>query len=301
MSKTKDADPPAPQEILPPVPGAKSAKAGKDGKAPERDDELEGLMSEIESDLREEELRKIWSRYGNTIMVVMSVILLSVVGFQLWRQHDAEQRLELATRYDEAQVAVTQGKVDDALAMFADIAKARGEGYATLAALDRAALLLKKSDTDGAVAIYRSIAADTKADRVFRDLATVLTVMHTMDAADPKTLEPMLSPLTTPANPFHNIAIELSAVLAGKSGDRVRAAKLAEQLIGDATTPPDMRQRAEELAAFYKSSAELPKAEPVLSVNPAPAATAPAAPTVAPAPTPAPAATAPAAPPAPKP
>ena len=294
MSKTKDADPPAPQEILPPVPGAKSAKAGKDGKAPERDDELEGLMSEIESDLREEELRKIWNRYGNTIMVVMSVVLLSVVGFQLWRQHDAEQRLELATRYDEAQVAVTQGKVDDALAMFADIAKARGEGYATLASLDRAALLLKKSDTDGAVAIYNSIAADTKADQVFRDLATVLTVMHTMDTADPKTLEPMLSPLTTPANPFHNIALELSAVLAGKSGDRARAAKLAEQLIGDATTPPEMRQRAEELAAFYKSGAELPKSAPApLPVTVPP----PAAPTVAPAPT----ATAPAAPPASKP
>ncbi len=302
MSKTKDAASPAPQEILPPVPGAKAGaksgtkpgtKMGKDGK-PERDDELEGLMSEIESDLREEELAKIWERYGKTIMVAATVLFLGVAGFELWRQHAAEQRLELASRYDEGQAAVAQGKTDDALAIFADIAKSRGEGYATLASLDRAALLLKKNDTDGAVAIYKSIAADTKADQVFRDLANVLVVVHTMDTADPKSLEPMLSPLTGPANPFHNIATELSAVLAGKAGDRARAAQLAEQLANDATTPPEMRQRAEDLAAFYKSGAEIPKsAAPAAAA--VPAAAAPAASTNAPANAPAPAA-APAAP-----
>lgn len=272
MRKTKDAAPPAPQEVLPPVAG-KAGKAGKAGE--ERDPEFEGLMSEIESDLREEELRKLWTRYGKAVVAVFVLAVIAVIGVQLWRQHVSEQRQAIAERYYQAEAQLAAGKLDDALATFADVAKTRGEGYAVLADLDRAAVLIKKQDGDGAIAIYKAIAADTKADPIFRNLATILQVLHTMDMADPKTLEPLLAPLMTPNNAFHNIATELSAVLAAKGGDRARAAKLAEQLIADPAVSPAMRTQAQDLAAFYKSNSALPA---VMMQQPEKAAPAPSAP-----------------------
>ena len=254
MSKPKDAATSAPQEILPPVPTGKgkAAKAAKVEKG-EGDVELEGLMAETESDLRQEELQKIWQRYGKLIIAVGVVLIAVAGGVQLWRQHVAERRADLADRYDQAQRDLSEGKTDDAQALFATIAKTGSEGYGTLAELQRAALLIQKKDTNGAVAIYKTIAADSHADRVFRDLATILQVLHTIDQADPKTLDPLLAPLTDGANPFHSSALELSALVAGKEGDNARAAKIADQLLTDPTTPQNMRTRVEDLAAYYKA------------------------------------------------
>jgi hypothetical protein len=268
VRKTKDATPSAPQEVIPPSAGGKAGK-----KADDRDHELEGFMQEIEDDLRDEELRKLWDRYGKLVIALAAAIILVAIGVQVWRQHVTEQRVEIANRFAVAQRDLVDGKNDDAFAIFGDVAKSRGEGYAILADLNRAAILVEKKDVDGAVQIYKAVAADTKADPALRDAATILQVLHTMDTADPKTLEPLLSALTNPANPYHNLAIELSAVLAGKEGDRARAAKLAEQLLNDPDTSPDMRKRAQDLAAFYKSNSELPAPQPPAAVAPAPAAT----------------------------
>ncbi len=265
MSKPKDAAPSAPQEILPPLPAKAGAGKAKKAEKTEEDAELEGFMSEIEADLREDELKKIWQRYGKTIIAAMAIMVLSVLGVQQWRQHDAEQRLELAARYEQAVKDASAGKTDEAAAIFADVAKNKGEGLATLAQLERAAILLQKNDAPGAVAIYREVAADNGVDRTFRDLAIVLEALHTLDTAEPKTLEAKLSPLSGPGNAFHNTAIELSALLAAKQGDNARAGTLAQQLVDDPTTPQAMRQRAQDLAAYYKG---LTAAPPVAAAAP---------------------------------
>src|SRR6185503_10550215 len=128
-------------------------------------------------------------------------------------------------------------------------------------------------------------------DPMYRDLATILRVLHSVDTADPKSLETLLAPLTNPGNAFHASANELTAVLAAKEGDKARAYKLAEELLVDPATPTDMRQRVTDLATIYKP-AETPKAEaapatPAAEAPKAPAAAAPPAPAKPEAPKPA--------------
>jgi hypothetical protein len=264
VTKSQDAKTPAAQEVLPP------RKKGKSG-APDadQDPELAGLLGEIESDLREEELKRIWSRYGNWIIGLCALVIVGVIGFQLYRQQQAEQRLEAASRYEQAQRELAAGKVDDALAIFADVARTRNDGYGVLAQLERAALLVKKQDIAGAVDIYKDVAANAAADPVYRDLATVLHVLHSVDREDPKALEGLLTPLMNPSNPLRASATELAALLAGKQGDYARAAQLADQLLADPGTPQSMRARAEDLAAYYKAQAPAAAAAP----TPAPAKT----------------------------
>ena len=57
-----------------------AAAKGKKGAPDETDHELEGLMSEIESDLREEEFKKIWKRHGNSIIAAAVALELSRRG-----------------------------------------------------------------------------------------------------------------------------------------------------------------------------------------------------------------------------
>jgi len=225
---------------------------GKAGKSDE-DLELEGLMSEIESDLREEELKKLWKRHGNLIIAAAVALVLGVLAVQLYRQYEARERTSVAQRYDQATHYLDDGKLDEALAGYKAIEAERfAGGFKTLAQLGEGAALLKKNDEAGAVKVYAAIAADQSADSVYRDLATVLRVLHSVDTGDAKALEATLAPLLNPANPYHASATELTAVLAAKQGETTRAHQLALQLAADPQTPSNMRQRATDLAALYK-------------------------------------------------
>lgn len=269
MNTVKDAAPPANKA---PAPAAKGKK-----KADETDHELEGLMSEIETDLREEELKKIWKNYGSVIIAFALAVVLGVAGVQFYRHYETKQREAAARQYELAIKTQEEGKTDEALAAFAAVAKEGTKGYATMARLSQASIQLQKNDVDGALANYKAIAADPKADQVFRDLATLLFVLHSLDRADPKALEEQLTPLTSPNNAFNPSALELTALLAAKQGDTARAIKTLAQITADASAPASMRQRAEDLSKLYESGdLPPPPAAPQMPAAAAPAAEAPA-------------------------
>jgi len=239
-------------------------------KPTDTDHELEGLMSEIETDLREEELKKIWKNYGGVIIAFVVAVVVGVAGFQFYRQAEATQRDQAARNYEAAIKTQEGGNTDEALKQFAALANEAPTGYATMARLAQASLQLQKNDIDGALANYKTLAADTKADPVFRDLATLLGVLHGLDREDPKTLEAQLTPLTSPTNAFNHSALELTALLAAKQGDAARAVKTLAQLTADPQTPVSMRQRAEDLTKLYESGAlPPPPAAPQMPATPA--------------------------------
>ncbi len=258
---------------------AKKEKAAAD----DADAEFAGLMSEIETDLRADEFKKIWSKYGNLIVVLAVLLVGGATGFELYRQYAVKQHEAVARRYELAVLAVEGGKVDDAIKQFGDVVKENVEGYSALARLSQASLQVQKNELDAAIANYKALAADQKADPVFRDVAVVLQVLHSLDREDPKTLEAVLTPVTSPNNAFNMSALELQALLAAKQGDTTRAVKILAQITSDTSVPPSLRERAEDLTKLYQSGVTPPPPLPA-SVVPAAAPPAAPAPAVAPAP-----------------
>ncbi len=258
----KDASP-APQ----PKRGMFSRKPAGEPKAeePKKDVELDGLMAEIESDLREDELKRIWRRYGSTFVTVAVVFLLAVAGYEGWRAYEAREHAKVASMYEEGMSLAADQKLDEAKAKFAEVAKTSDKPYASLARLVDAGIRVEQNDVEGAIGLYASLAADTSADPLFREMAVVLKALHSVDREDPKTIEAELAPLTK-ASTFKHSALELTALLAAKQGDTARAATLAQSLVDDTDTPQAMRGRATELAALYKAGV-VPKTLPPPPVN----------------------------------
>ena len=61
-----------------------------------------------------------------------------------------------------------------------------------------------------------------------------------------------LQPLTEPGNPWRYSALEITAVLAHRSGDKAKAQEILTGLADDLDAPQALRQRATEMLAALK-------------------------------------------------
>jgi len=210
------------------------------------------IFREIDEELRRENLAKLWSRYGRYIIAAVIVILLAAGGYVAWRDHQTGERRAQATRYNSALSALRTGKQEEAGKLF-DLLSKQGGGYGLLASFEQAEMAAKGGDRKGAIAIYDRIAGSSGADPAFRDLATVLSVMHGLPEGDPKQAVERLQPLTAAGNPWRVSALDLTAAAKLKAGDRAGALAVYKQLADDLTAPNGLRARAAELAAALKS------------------------------------------------
>jgi hypothetical protein len=120
-------------------------------------------------------------------------------------------------------------------------------GYRGLAALREAALRAESGDTAGAVATWDRMAQSSDLGEGFREIATLLSVMHQMNQGDPGALQARLAPLTGPGKAFRATALELSALLALRAGDRQTAREHYTALADDRAVPTGLRGRATQM------------------------------------------------------
>ena len=118
-----------------------------------------------------------------------------------------------------------------------------------LAAFNQARLLAEAGDTAAAVEIWERLAASSAAGPAFQGAAALLSVMHQIDSGDPAALEARLQSLAAEDSGFRPIALEMTAVLALRQGDRARAREVYAQLADDRTAPASLRARASQMLA----------------------------------------------------
>ncbi|HJZ14512.1 MAG TPA: tetratricopeptide repeat protein [Stellaceae bacterium] len=213
---------------------------------------MSDIFREIDEELRRDNLLKLWSRYGRHIAVLVVLVLVAAGSIVAWRDHQRSERRAQSMRYSSALSLVRDGKAAEAAKVFAVIAP-EGGGYATLASFEEAELLAKSGDRKGAAAAYDRIAETGGLDPVFRQLATLLSVMQGLPDTDPHSVIDRLAPMTSPGNPWRSTALELTAAARLQAGDKSGALEVYKTLADDLGAPQGTRARAAEMAAALAS------------------------------------------------
>ena len=208
------------------------------------------IFREIEEDLRRDRAERLWKKYGSYVVGGALGFVLTVAAYIGWQKYAEGQRLADGERFAAALQQVRPGAEAGAADALSLVAQESGAGYAVLARLREAALRAEAGEAAGAIAVYDALAADDGVDPLFRELALLLSVMRQMDGGDAATLIDRLAPLTAADNPWRHSALEISGVLAFRSGDRGRAREVFTRLSDDATTPQGLRARATEMLAI---------------------------------------------------
>lgn len=209
------------------------------------------LFREIDEELRQERFEKLWRRYGRYVIAIGVVLVISVLGWQIWNHYRATQRQAASMQFTTAERLAAEGKRAEAAALFASLADRSVSGYEYLSRFHQAALRAESGDTAGAVALYDALAGKDDLDRTLRDAATVFAVM--LQADDPKAdvpaLQARLEPLVNAGRPWRHAARELSGLLALRAGDRKTARERFAAIADDLQAPQGMRARAAQVLA----------------------------------------------------
>jgi hypothetical protein len=204
----------------------------------------ESLIREVDEEVRQDEYKKIWSRYGNSLTTLIALVVLGVAGYEGWKYYQTTEAEKASVVYFDAVQKANDGKSDDALAAFAAV---KHPGFASLGKIREAAVMAAKGDKDKAVAAYDAIIADKATDASLADLARIRQGYLLVDTMKPDELLTKLGALDKDGNVWRHSAREIFALSAYRVKDYAMADRFMNAIFSDAEAPAAMKQRAQVL------------------------------------------------------
>ena len=216
---------------------------------------MSDIFQEVDEEVRREQLKKLWERYGGYLIAACIAVVIGVGAWRGYEWWQAKQAAQSGAAFEQAVTLAESGKHQEAAAAFAKLASDGTPGYRVLARLRQAAELAA-TDRKSAVADYDAIATDNRVGQVVQDLAAVRGSFLLVDSAPYSEILQRLEPLTAPDRAFRHSAREILALSAWKAGDMAAAHRWTEMIMSDPQTPPGPRSRAEMLSELIAASAK---------------------------------------------
>jgi hypothetical protein len=213
------------------------------------------IFAEVDEEVRREQLKQLWNRYGGYAIAAALVIVLGIAGWRGNQWWEARKAAEAGTAFEAAAALLEQDKYADAEAAFAKIAAEAPSGYRILARFREAAALAQR-DPKAAVKIYDAIATDSAAGLALQDLANLRAGMILADSDPYDALRARLEPLTGADRAFRHTARELLAFAAWRGNNAAAANRWIDMIVTDAETPASTRTRIDMLIALSGTQAK---------------------------------------------
>ncbi|MFV2092699.1 MAG: tetratricopeptide repeat protein, partial [Hyphomicrobiales bacterium] len=211
---------------------------------------MSDIFREIDEELRQERLTKLWKLYGSYVIGGVVALVLAIGGYKFYVSYELSRAGEAGAQFAQATKLISEGKYAQAESILAALSQNGYASYPILARLQQAGALAAEKRLDDAVAVYDQIAQDTGADIMFRDLAKVRAAIILVDSASPEEISRRMDPLITSQGIWHHTARELVALSTYRAADYKAADKLYGEILADVGTPARLRARAEMMRAL---------------------------------------------------
>ncbi|MBL4721153.1 MAG: tetratricopeptide repeat protein [Alphaproteobacteria bacterium] len=209
------------------------------------------IFDEVDEDLKQDNAKKIWDRYGRYMVGVAALVILATAGHVGWREYVQDRQEAYSARFMSALSLSNDAKHREAAAVLADLSRDAGSGYGVLAQFREAVERVAAGENAAAIDIYDAVADDSGVDTLYRELAVLNSVLLQIDSGDVEKLKTRIAPLLATENPWRHSATEIVAVLAMQTGQLDEARKSYQQLADDLDAPQGVRSRATEMLRTF--------------------------------------------------
>lgn len=203
------------------------------------------LFREVDEDLRREQYKAIWDKYGLIIIGVAVAIVVGVSGYKFWQYWQAKVAGEAGAEFSKAINLIEAGKANEGQALLDSIRKSSSKGYQAIATLRLAATKASAGENSQAVALYDQMVKAGQGDQILRDFAQIQAATLRLDVAGLDEIKTRLTGLTQASSPWRHSARELIGLSAYKAGKSEEAQKYYREIVADRLSPTEMKRRAE--------------------------------------------------------
>jgi hypothetical protein len=207
----------------------------------------EAFMREVDEAVRQDRLLTYWERYGRLTLAAIILALAAFGGWLYWQHYSKTQSEAVSEKMDAVLTTAAGGGTPDAKELDT-LADASQPGYRASALLTKAGLAARKGDSKAAIAAYAAMAADSKLDQPYRDLALIRQTALEFDTLKPQQVVDRLKPLAIEGAPWFGSAGELVALAYVKMNKTDLAGPMFAAMAKDANVPESIRSRARQMA-----------------------------------------------------
>lgn len=207
----------------------------------------DALLREVVDEVKNEELQKIWNKYGLLIIIGIAFILTLTISFESIRNWQQKKSQELSNAYSVALSLQNQGRFDESLGIYNTLAEKSSGIYADLAKMQIANVYLEQDRKDDAMAVLQAMIDDANTSSQMRDLAALKLASYKLDSnASADEIAKLLQPLLTNEKDS-DVAHELLAMLYLREKNFEQAKIEYEKIATSAEASDNMKTRARDM------------------------------------------------------
>jgi hypothetical protein len=223
---------------------------------------MSDIFREVDEDLRREQYKRLWDRFGVYVIALAVLIVVGVGGYKAWEWWERSQAAATGDRFLAALELSEAGQHSEAIAALEAVAADGSGDYPTLAIFRSAGERAAAGDRDGAVAAYDSIASRRGLSPLVADLARIRAALILSDTQSPEELRSRIGDLAATGNAWRHTAREILGLAAYRTNDLATARTYFDEIVDDQESAQGVRQRAQLMLALIESREGPPPPEP---------------------------------------
>lgn len=216
-------------------------------------DNIDQFMEEVEQDLKQEKIEKVWKQYGKHFLVGGAVILGGISLFSFWNKHQTSKNQEHMAKLIAAQNFMQQDEAKKAEGVLNLLNKEGSFTYQTLGNFTLAALLKKDAATQGkALDHYKTLSENLKLEEDKRHFATLCKIVlsHSLKKETLDSLTKEIDLIISKDDGWAPLALEIKGMLLLKEKQNKEALEVFTNLVMHKKTSQTMRARARLMTQY---------------------------------------------------
>ena len=210
----------------------------------------EEFVREVDEDIKEENRIKLWKKVFPYVVSISLGIIIFTSGYVFWNNYTESLNQQLGDDFTAAVQLANEEDLDASVIALNRIVDEGSDGYVTLAKMKKASLLIENGDVAEGLKIYSDL--EKKAvDQSFRDIATILYVLNSMDIDDPVTLLMKIENLEA-SKIWKSSALEMKGFLFLKMKQKDKAKEIFSSILELPSSPSSLATRAKSMLEFLK-------------------------------------------------
>jgi hypothetical protein len=204
----------------------------------------EPLEDEVNEELRRQQLKSIWDRFGVYIIGFAVLIILSVGGNEIINHLNNRVSQRESNAFDNALNLIEKGNDSAGLDQLIKLTEGK-TGYKGLALFRLSSESLTNGNYLEAVDYLKKASIDKTLTNNFRVFAKIKAGLILVDNGSFSEVDVLLKEVIESGGPFSFHAKEILALALIKNGRDLEAQEIFQEIANDASAPPVLARRAE--------------------------------------------------------